>query len=144
MTEGAGAQAREDSHSTSGGNGSGVAGRAVPIDRSIGAEHPTLASAADVEAFEKIPYAERIAAASTYDAIRIGASVNPNAPAIQFLANASHEDEPVVINYAQLVARVTQTARYLVDADRRTPDMPHPVPSPEGRDPLQAAESRSV
>ncbi len=111
MTEGAGAQAREDSHSTSG--GAGGAGRAIPIDRSIGAEHPRLASAADVEAFEKIPYAERIAAASTYDAIKLGASVNPNAPAIQFLANASHEDEPIVISYAQFVARVTQTANAL-------------------------------
>ena len=113
MTEGAGAQARDDSHSTSGGNGAGVAGRAVPIDRSIGAEHPRLASAADVEAFEKIPYAERIAAASTYDAIKLGAAVNPNAPAIQFLPNASHEDEPIVITYAQFVARVTQTANAL-------------------------------
>lgn len=114
MAEGAGAQARDDSHSTSGGNGgASVAGRAVPIDRSIGAEHPRLASAADVEAFEKIPYAERIAAASTYDAIKLGAAVNPNAPAIQFLPNASHEDEPIVITYAQFVARVTQTANAL-------------------------------
>ncbi len=113
MTEGAGAQAREDSHSTSGGGAGGVAGRAVPIDRSIGAVHPKLASTEDVAAFEKIPYSERIAAASTYDAIRLGASVNPNAPAIQFLPNASHEDEPVVITYAQLIARVTQTANAL-------------------------------
>ena len=111
MAEGAGAQARDDSHSTS--TGGGGAGRAVPIDRSIGAEHPRLASAADVEAFEKIPYGERIAAASTFDAIKLGASVNPNAPAIQFLPNASHEDEPVVITYAQLIARVTQTANAL-------------------------------
>ena len=110
MTEGAGAQAREDSHSTSGG---GVAARAVPIDRSIGGEHPRFTSGADVAAFEKVPYSERIAAASTYDAIRLGAAVNPNAPAIQFLPNASHEDEPVVITYAQLIARVTQTANAL-------------------------------
>ena len=107
MTEGAGAQARGDSHSTSGG------GRAIPIDRSVGAEHPRLGSAEDVAAFEKIPYAERIAAASTFDAIRLGASVDPNAPAIQFLPNASHEDEPVVITHGQFIARVTQTANAL-------------------------------
>ena len=107
MTEGAGAQARGDSHSTSGG------GRAIPIDRLVGAEHPRLGSAEDVAAFEKIPYAERIAAASTFDAIRLGASVDPNAPAIQFLPNASHEDEPVVITHGQFIARVTQTANAL-------------------------------
>ena len=50
MTEGAGAQAREDSHSTSGG-GAGGGGRAIPIDRSIGSEHPRLASAEDVVAY---------------------------------------------------------------------------------------------
>ncbi len=117
MTEGAGAQAREDSHSastgSSGGGAAGVSGRAVPIDRSIGADHPRLASAEDVAAFEKIPYSERIAAASTFDAIKLGAAANPTAPAIQFLPNASHEDEPVVITYAQLVARITQTANAL-------------------------------
>lgn len=108
MTDGAGAQARGDSHSSSGG-----AGRAIPIDRSIGAEHPRLGSAEDVAAFEKIPYSERIAAASTFDAIRLGASVDPNAPAIQFLPNASAEDEPVVITHGQFIARVTQTANAL-------------------------------
>ncbi|MCB1545743.1 MAG: AMP-binding protein, partial [Rhodoblastus sp.] len=94
-------------------DGAGAAGRAIPIDRSIGAEHPRLASAADIEAFEKIPYSERIAAASTFDAIKLGASVDPNAPAIKFLPNASAEDEPVVITHAQFIARVTQTANAL-------------------------------
>lgn len=84
--------------------------RAVLIDRFIGDTHPTLASDADVKAFESIPYADRIDAVSTYDAVRLGCAHNPNAPAIQFLPNASHEDTPIVISYAQLMARVNQTA----------------------------------
>ena len=57
-----------------------------------------------------MPYAERIAAASTFDAIRLGAAHNPDAPAIQFLPNASEQDTPIVISHAQFIARVTQAA----------------------------------
>ncbi|MFO1116697.1 MAG: acyl-CoA synthetase [Beijerinckiaceae bacterium] len=94
-------------------NSGGAAARAVPLDRLVGKDFPVFATAADVAAFEKTPYAERIAAASTYDAIRIGASVDPNAPAIQFIANASPDDTPIVITHGQFVARVTQTANAL-------------------------------
>jgi fatty-acyl-CoA synthase len=84
--------------------------RAVLLDRVIGETIPSLATAADVAAFERVPLAERIAAASTYDAIRIGAAHDPKAPAIQFLANASADDTPLVVTYEQLVARITQAA----------------------------------
>ncbi len=80
------------------------------LDRRIGETHPTLADAAALAAFESVPYEERIAAASTYEALRLGAAHDPQAPAIQFLANASAEDTPVVISHAQFLGRVTQTA----------------------------------
>jgi fatty-acyl-CoA synthase len=69
-----------------------------------------LASAAEVKAFEAVPCSERIAAKSTFDAIKLGAAHNPNAPAIQFLLNASADDTPIVITHGQFVARVTQAA----------------------------------
>lgn len=85
--------------------------RAAPLDRLIGEELPIFRSAADVEAFEKqASFAERVAAASTFDALRLGAAQDPDAPAIQFLPNASHEDFPVVITHRQFLARVIQTA----------------------------------
>ena len=84
--------------------------RAMLLDRVIGDSFPSLASAADVTAFEEVPYLERIAAASTFDAIKLGAAHNADASAIQFLPNASPEDTPTVITYGQLVARVTQAA----------------------------------
>jgi fatty-acyl-CoA synthase len=87
-----------------------AASRALLLDRVVGDTLPIFTSASDVERFEKIPYVERIAAVSTFDAIKLGASHNPDAPAIQFLPNASHEDTPVIITHGQFLTRVTQTA----------------------------------
>src|SRR5690349_12150792 len=80
------------------------------LDRLIGEEYPSFATEDDVRAFEKIPYAERIAAQSTSDAIKLGAALNGDAPAIQFLPNADPADKPVAISYRDFVARVTQAA----------------------------------
>jgi fatty-acyl-CoA synthase len=80
------------------------------LDRLIGCEYPTFATEADVRTFEQAAYGERIAAQSTYDAIKLGAAKNPDAPAIQFLANADPADTPLVISHRDFVARVTQAA----------------------------------
>ena len=47
------------------------------LDRCIGDEYPIFTTDAEIRAFEKIPYADRIAAQSTYDAIKLGAAHNP-------------------------------------------------------------------
>ncbi len=80
------------------------------LDQLIGDEYPIFATEADVRAFERVPFAERIAAQSTYEAIRLGAARNPDSPAIQFLANADPADTPVVVSHRDFVARVTQAA----------------------------------
>jgi fatty-acyl-CoA synthase len=80
------------------------------LDEVIGSEYPSFATDDEVRAFEEIPYADRIAAASTYDAMRIGAAYKPDAPAIQYLPNADPADDPIVISHSGFVARVTQAA----------------------------------
>ena len=80
------------------------------LDRVIGNEYPRFATDADVRAFETTPYADRIAAQSTYDAIKLGAAHDPDAPAIHFLPNADPVDTPVVITHRDFIARVTQAA----------------------------------
>jgi fatty-acyl-CoA synthase len=85
-------------------------GRAYVLDRLIGDERPSFATAAEVERFEVTPYDERIAAQSTYDALRLGAAVNPDAPAILFLPNADPNETPVCVSHRQFIARVTQVA----------------------------------
>ena len=89
---------------------SAARGRVVLLDRHIGSAYPSLASAAELQAFERVPYEERIAAASTYDAIQLAANYDPNAVAIRFLPTASAEDAPIEITYGQLVGRITQAA----------------------------------
>ena len=93
-----------------GDRGERLVSRAMLLDRVIGDSFPKLASAADVRAFEGVPYAERIAAASTFEAIKLGAGHDADAPAIAFLPNASPDDAPVVITHGQFVERVTQAA----------------------------------
>jgi fatty-acyl-CoA synthase len=80
------------------------------LDRIIGSEYSSFATDAEVCAFEEVPYADRIAAGSTYDAIRLGAVPNPDAPAIQYLPNADPADKPIVISHRDFVAGVTQAA----------------------------------
>jgi fatty-acyl-CoA synthase len=80
------------------------------LDRIIGNDYPSFATSADIRAFEQIPYAMRIAAQSTFDALKCGAAANPDAPAIQFLGNADPADTPLVLSYRELVDKVTQAA----------------------------------
>jgi fatty-acyl-CoA synthase len=80
------------------------------LDRVIGDEYPTFAGDDDIKAFERTPYGDRIAAASTYEAIKLGAAYDPDAPAIKFLPNAEPSDTPVTISYRDFIAQVTQAA----------------------------------
>ena len=80
------------------------------LDRLIGNEYPSFSTDADVRAFEQTPYADRIAAQSTYDAIKLSAAHNLDAPAIQFLPNANPDDAPIIVTYRDFVDRVTQAA----------------------------------
>src|ERR1700723_960256 len=80
------------------------------LDRVIGNNYPTFTSEADVRAFERGPLGDRISVQTTYDAIKLGAAKNPDAPAIQFLLNADPTETPIVISHGDFVARVTQAA----------------------------------
>ena len=80
------------------------------LDRLIGNNYPTFASEADVRAFEQIPLCDRVSVQTTYDAIKLGAAKNPDAPAIQFLPNADPAETPIVISHSDFIARVTQAA----------------------------------
>src|SRR5688572_22454940 len=54
------------------------------LDLVIGSEWPSLATEADLRAFEATPYEERIAAQSTYEALKCGAARDPNTAALLF------------------------------------------------------------
>ena len=80
------------------------------LDRTMRAGTPALHNAADVAAFETIPYAERVAAQNTYEALQIGARHDPAVAAIRFVAHADPEEAPLTISHAEFFAGVTRAA----------------------------------
>ncbi|MCW5660360.1 MAG: acyl-CoA synthetase [Burkholderiaceae bacterium] len=81
------------------------------LDKLIGSELPRFASMDQVRAFEaQAPYAERVAAHSTYQALQLGASLDPQAVALHFLQHADPDEEPSTLTHAQFMCRVTQAA----------------------------------
>src|SRR5271165_6643539 len=81
-----------------------------PLDRLLGDQRPSLSNAAQVKALEAVPFDERIAAQSTYEALQIGAAINPDATALEFLPNADPGDTPRSISYAEFIGGVTRAA----------------------------------
>ena len=85
------------------------------LDRLIGDAWPDLGTEAALRAFETVPYAERVAAQSTFEALQLGAARDPAAAALRFLPQADPEEAALTISYAQFLGRVTQTANLLAD-----------------------------
>ncbi len=78
------------------------------LDRIDPNQRPRLASAAELAVVEAVPYEQRIAVQSTYEALRRGAAHAPDAAAIHFLRQADPDETPTTITYAQFIERVTQ------------------------------------
>ncbi|MEO8080511.1 MAG: acyl-CoA synthetase [Caldimonas sp.] len=78
-------------------------------------DSPLFSNGADVRAYEATPYAERVVARSTYEALQTGARRDPAATAIRFLPHADPDETPVTVSYAQFMARVTQAANLFAD-----------------------------
>ena len=81
-----------------------------PLDAVIGDTLPPLSTPAEVAAFEAIPYAARVRARSTFDALRLGAALDPQAVALRFLRDADPDAPSTAVSYADFIARVTQAA----------------------------------
>lgn len=73
------------------------------------------AALADIEAYEQTPLETRLEATTTYDLLRLGADRNPGAEALVFLTNGDDYDKPLSLTYAQLLARVRQTANLFTE-----------------------------
>ncbi len=77
----------------------------------------------DIEDFEKIPLEKRLEASNTYDLIKKGAAINPEAPAISFFLSGDSYDQPIQVTYCDLVTRITQTANLFHDLDVGSQDV---------------------
>lgn len=90
--------------------------RAHVLDKLIGSVLPVLATPADVAALEaQAPYAERVAAHSTFEALQLGASIDPDAPALVFLPNADPDETPLTWSHAQFQRLLVQAGNLFHD-----------------------------
>jgi len=69
----------------------------------------------DIEAFESTPLEERMAVFNTYDLIKTGAAINPDATAISFFLSGDTYDRPMTVTYRDLTANITRTANLFHD-----------------------------
>lgn len=76
--------------------------RAHVLDRLIGERLPRFETPADITAFEaQAPYAERVAARSTHEALQLGSAIDPQAPAIVFLPDADPDGLQQRVSHAE-------------------------------------------
>lgn len=78
-------------------------------------ERFTIRTLNDIEAIERVPADERCPETSTLELIERGTAINPGATAIHFIASGDQWDQPQEITFAQLLARVRQTANLFTD-----------------------------
>ena len=69
----------------------------------------------DIEKFENTPLEERLDVFNTYDLLRKGAAINPDAQAISFFLAGDTYDQPMRVTYRDLMANITQTANLFHD-----------------------------
>jgi fatty-acyl-CoA synthase len=69
----------------------------------------------DTKAFEKVPIDERMDVFNTYDLLKKGAAINPDAPAISFFLTGDSYDQPMQINYREFMAQINRTANLFHD-----------------------------
>lgn len=74
-----------------------------------------IATLADIEEFEKVPIEERLPYFNTYDLIKHGTAIDPEATAISFFPSGEDYANPLQITYRNFLAQVTRTANLFYD-----------------------------
>jgi len=69
----------------------------------------------DIEEFERVPIGERLEFFNTYDMIKHGAAIDPEATAISFFLSGDGYDKPTEVSYHGLLEKITQTANLFHD-----------------------------
>ncbi|MBW2180070.1 MAG: acyl-CoA synthetase [Deltaproteobacteria bacterium] len=74
-----------------------------------------IATLADVEEIEKIPIEKRLAAFNTYDLIKQGAAIDPDALALSFMMSGDTYESPMQVTYKEFMAQINRTANLIHD-----------------------------
>jgi fatty-acyl-CoA synthase len=70
---------------------------------------------ADIEEFEKSSLENRLGVFNTYDLLKKGAAINPDATAISFFLTGDSYDQPMQVTYRDLMANINRTANLFHD-----------------------------
>ena len=74
-----------------------------------------VVSLADIEQIEETPIEKRLVADNTYDLIRYGVSLDPQAPALSFFADGNAYKKAITYSYAEFLGEVNRTANLFHD-----------------------------
>jgi len=81
----------------------------------MGMEEIQVGTIADLEAIEKTPIGKRLPFLNTYDLIKHGAAIDPNAIAISFMMSGKQYANPMQLTYSDFLAQITRTANMFHD-----------------------------
>ncbi len=70
---------------------------------------------ADIKSIERVPVEKRMTFSNSYDLIRYGASLAPDAPAITYFNSGDTHKDSISVTYREFLDRVTRTANLLHD-----------------------------
>ncbi|MBU2548772.1 MAG: acyl-CoA synthetase [Proteobacteria bacterium] len=69
----------------------------------------------DVLEYEQTPLEKRMRCFDTYQMLRQGAAINPEAPAISFILSGEAYNQPMVVNYGDFMSNIHRTANLFTD-----------------------------
>ncbi|MBI9074303.1 MAG: acyl-CoA synthetase [Desulfatibacillum sp.] len=69
-----------------------------------------IATVADVEEIEKVPFAQRLTVSNTYDMLKNGAAINPDATALSFMFSGETYESPMQVTYRDFWGQINRTA----------------------------------
>lgn len=82
-----------------------------------------ISTLADIKEIEKVPFEERIKAFNTYDLIKQGSLINPDAPAISLILSGDQYANPLQVKHKEFLAKINQTANLFHDIGVRSQDV---------------------
>ena len=78
-------------------------------------EELRIKTLADIEEFERVPIEQRLPCLTTYDMLKHGAAINPEATAISFFPSGEDYANPSQITYRNFLTQITRTANLFHD-----------------------------
>ncbi|MBW2347414.1 MAG: acyl-CoA synthetase [Deltaproteobacteria bacterium] len=78
-------------------------------------EKANVATLADVETYERVPLEDRMPFQNTYDLIRHGTSIDPEAPALSFILSGEDYKNALRVTYRELFENITRAANLFHD-----------------------------